>query len=313
MRDRFATDVREGLTQVPKSLPCRWLYDQQGSALFEEICTTPEYYLPRVEQEILERDAQEIAAALAGPPSLLEFGSGSAIKTRILIEACLRRHRRVRFIPVDISDWALERCLHVLTPLPTGLEVRAVAGDYAAGLQELARENGRTRLAIWLGSSIGNLHRPEAAAFLRQVGALLGADDRLLVGIDLRKDRSLLEAAYADARGVTARFNKNILARINRELGGHFALEAFRHVIRYDEAAGRVEMHLESAAEQRVCIDRLALEVRFRGGETIHTENMYKYSLEEIDALARTAGLRLDRRWLDSANRFSLNLLAPGA
>jgi L-histidine N-alpha-methyltransferase len=310
-RDLFAAEVRAGLTRVPKSLPCRWLYDQHGSVLFEEICTTPEYYLPQAEREILERHAQEIAALLASPPSLLEFGSGSASKTRVLIEACLRQHERVRFIPVDISPWALEACLRVLSPRSPGLDVLTVAGDYAEGLRQLARENGRARLVIWLGSSVGNLHRPEASAFLRHVGAFLGAGDRVLVGIDLRKDRSVLEAAYDDARGVTARFNKNILARINRELGGHFEVETFSHVVRYDEAAGRMEMHLESAVEQRVCIDRLALEVPFRVGETIHTENSYKYSPEEIAALACAAKLRLDRRWLDSAGRFSLNLMAP--
>ncbi|MCL6650582.1 MAG: L-histidine N(alpha)-methyltransferase, partial [Chloroflexi bacterium] len=185
--------------------------------------------------------------------------------------------------------------------------------EYAEGLRRLAGGRDRDRLILWLGSNVGNFERPDAAAFLRRVRATMAANDRLLVGIDLRKERAVLEAAYDDARGVTAQFNLNLLARINRELGGEFDLTAFRHRARYDAEHGRIEMHLESLRRQRVRLRVLELEIELARGETIHTENSYKYSFKEIDALATAAGLRVERRWLDPEGRFSVNLLAAGA
>ncbi len=308
-RADFARDVKEGLSASPKRLPCRWFYDEAGSRIFEEITRLPEYELPRAEREILLARAPELAALLPAAPSVMELGSGSSAKTEILLEAILRRHGAARYLPVDISESALFPAARRLLEAHPGLEVVAIAGDYEDGLRRLPGEPG-PRLVLWLGSNIGNLERSEAAAFLSRLRGLLAPGDRILVGIDLRKARATLEAAYDDAQGVTARFNLNLLARIDAELGGGFDLGTFRHRARYDEERGRVEMHLVSRRAQRVRIDALGMEVELAEGETIHTENSYKYSLDEIAALARDAGLRVERRWLDGDRRFASVLLA---
>ncbi|HWP35288.1 MAG TPA: L-histidine N(alpha)-methyltransferase [Thermodesulfobacteriota bacterium] len=307
----FARDVAAGLTRTPKRLPCRYFYDREGSLLFEEICRLPEYYLPRAEREILERRAPEIAALLPAGAALVELGSGSATKTRLLIEALLRRQGKLRYVPVDISRSVLEESARALLADHPRLAITAIAAEYEEGLEVLRRTPLGPKLLLWLGSNIGNLERPEAAAFLRRLRDLMAPADRLLVGVDLRKDRAVLERAYDDAQGVTARFNLNLLARINRELGGRFDLDAFRHRAVYDEAAGRVEMYLVSTRPQRVAIERLGLEVPFAAGEAIHTENSYKYAPDEIEALAAAAGLRLERLWLDDGQRFADVLLGP--
>lgn len=312
-REAFARDVRQGLTASPKSLPCRYFYDAEGSRLFEAICQLPEYYLPRAEREILQAHADELAEMFPSPAALVELGCGSASKTRLLIDAFLRRHGALRYVAVDISRAVLEEATQALLREYPALEIEAVAGDYQDGLHRVDQGVDRPRLILWLGSSIGNLHRPEAAAFLRHVRATMRPKDRLLVGIDLRKDPAVLQRAYDDAQGVTARFNLNILARINRELEGQFDLGTFRHRARYDDAAGRIEMYLVSTQSHDVRIGRLGLTVPFAAGETIHTENAYKYSQAEIDLLAAEAELRLEAQWLDRGRRFTVNLFAPGA
>ncbi len=309
--EAFARDVAAGLTRSPKQLPCRYFYDREGSLLFEAICRLPEYYLPQAEREILESRAAEIAALLPAGTCLVELGSGSAAKTRILIEAFLRRQRELRYVPVDISRTMLEESSLALLAAHPALRIVGVAAEYAEGLEKLTAVASGPKLVLWLGSNIGNLDRSEAARFLRRVRGLMGRGDRLLVGIDIRKDRAVLERAYDDSQGVTARFNRNVLARINRELGGRFDLDAFEHRAVYNEELGRIEMYLVSARAQRVPIDRLGLTVPFAPGEAIHTESSYKYSLAEIDALAATAGFGIERRWLDSGRRFSESLLAP--
>ncbi len=336
----FARDVRQGLTCLPKHLACCYFYDGEGSMLFEEICQLPEYYLTRAEREILEARAGEIAAQLPAGVTLVELGGGSAVKTRLLIEALLRRHDVVarshdvvarspdhatgchgretvpqqwtlRYVPIDICSAMLEKSALKLVEDYAGLEVLAVAAEYREGLRHLQAETGQSKLILWLGSNVGNYHRPEAADFLRQVRQTMTAGDTLLIGIDLRKDRAVLERAYDDTQGVTADFNLNLLARINRELGGHFDLDAFRHRAIYDEEHGRIEMYLVSRRAQQVRIDSLSLEISLQAGEAIHTENSYKYSSAEIEALASAAGLRITAQWLDSQERFSVNLMAP--
>jgi L-histidine N-alpha-methyltransferase len=314
-RDQYAAlarDVRAGLLARPKWLPCQYFYDAEGSRLFEEICALPEYYLTRAEWEILRVHAPAVAGRFSGPITLVELGSGSAAKTRVLIEAFLRRQKTLRYVPIDISRAALEESSGQLLRDYPALEITAVLAEYHEGLRHLRGKHDQPRLILWLGSNVGNFHRDEASAFLVDVRRTMTAADRLLVGIDLRKDRSILEAAYDDSRGVTARFNLNLLERISRELGGHFDPEAFGHRAVYDEEAGRVEMYLDSRAAQRVRLDRLDLEVSFAAGEPIHTENSYKYSFAEIEALAAAAGLQVEAQWLDSQKRFSANLLAPG-
>jgi len=309
----FARAVETGLTSKPKYLPCRFLYDEEGSQLFEEICELPEYYLTRAERSILRAHAQEIAARFDGPVTLAELGSGSASKTRILIEAFLARHGALRYVPVDISHSMLEESSRALLQEYGSLEILAIAGEYREGLRRLARETNRPKLILWLGSNVGNLYRQEASEFLQSLRRLMAPHDRLLVGIDLRKDRDVLERAYDDARGVTAKFTLNLLARINRELGGRFDLKAFRHRAVYNGEEGRVEIYLVSKKAQAVAIEGLDLVVPFKKDEAIDTEYSFKYSLVEIENLAFDAGLSVERQWLDDKRRFSVSLLAPAA
>jgi dimethylhistidine N-methyltransferase len=307
---RFASDVRRGLTASRKRLSCRYFYDAEGSALFERICGLTEYYLTRTELAILRRHGDAVVRSLSADAVLVELGSGSATKTRVLLERALVRNSPVRYVPIDISRSMLEASSRALLDDYAGLEITAIAAEYRAGLRWLTRQCWPQKLILWLGSNVGNFARNQATRFLRDVRAAMTARDRLLVGIDLRKPRELLEAAYDDAEGVTAAFNKNILSRINRELGGHFDVDMFRHRAVWNDSAGRVEMHLQSTREQHVRIDALALRVRFARGESIFTESSYKYSLDEIDRLAAACGLSVESRWLDAGARFSVNLLA---
>ena len=320
-RARFAEDVRRGLTATPKRLQPKYFYDQLGSLLFDAICLLPEYYLTRAEDEILRARADEIVAAVAGEGrapslSLLEFGSGSAVKTRLLIEAILRRQSRLLYRPVDISATALEVSARSLLQAYPQLGVEAFAGDYDAALSRLRADargddgrgaNQRT-LALFLGSNVGNFEPAEAEAFLAAVRACLRANDALLLGADLKKDSSVLLAAYDDPLGLTAAFNLNLLARINRELAADFDLRGFRHRVRYDEPAGRIEIYVESLRAQTVSVRELGLTVSFSAGEWTHTENSHKYDPAQLASLAATTGFRLAPTWTDAAGRFSSNL-----
>lgn len=305
----FAKDVAAGLTAYPKRLSCRYFYDGEGARLFEEICKLPEYYLTRAEREIIEARAEEIASGFSDEITLVELGSGNAVKTRLLIEAFLEQQGRLRFVPVDISQNTLEESSIGLLETYPELEVFGIAAEYHDGLARLKEMIEGPRLILWLGSNVGNFDRPDAVRFLARVGETMAEGDRFLIGTDLRKDRAVLEAAYDDTQGVTARFNQNLLARINRELGGQFDLARFQHRAVYKEAEGRVESHQVSTCAQTVVIEDLDMEVVFAEGETIHTENSYKYSIAEIDALAEGAGLEVERRWFDSERRFGLNML----
>ena len=309
----FAEDVRAGLTSAPKRLSPKYFYDALGSLLFDAICLLPEYYLTRAEDEILTGHADEIVEA-AGPGALtlLELGSGSAVKTRRVIEAVLRRQPRLAYVPVDISASALEASAHALLRDYPALSVEAYASDYERALARVRRESldgrGRT-LALFLGSNVGNFDRAGARGLLRSLRRrALRAGDALLLGADLKKDRRTLEDAYDDPVGVTAAFNLNLLARINRELDADFDPRLFRHVARYDEREGRVEMHLESTRAQTVRVGALVLEVSFEAGERIHTENSYKYDLAELSRLAADTGFERARTWHDRRGRFSSSL-----
>jgi L-histidine N-alpha-methyltransferase len=307
----FARDVKNGLQAQPKHLSCCYFYDAEGSNLFEEICEVPEYYLPSAEREILETQSGAIVSHCSGPLSLVELGSGNAAKTRILMDAILRRQKELSYVPIDICRTVLEdSSIQLLKEYP-GLRIVAVAGEYHDGLHHLAKEMDRPKLILWLGSNVGNFLRDEAAKFLSKIRETLKEPDRLLLGVDLRKDKTILERAYNDSQGVTAQFNLHLLTRINRELGGHFDLHTFRHRAAYDEKIGRVEMYLDSLCDQQVAIDQINMKIHFASGESIHTENSYKYSPAEIDHLATKAGFQVEERWLDAQERFSENLLRP--
>jgi dimethylhistidine N-methyltransferase len=309
--ESFGQDVATGLSASPKRLSSHWFYDEEGSQLFEEICELPEYYLTRCERQILERHAPQIARRFGRPTTVVELGSGSASKTRLLIEAFLSTYGRLVFAPIDISKTMLESSAHGLLDEYPRLEVRAFAGRYESGLEHFSKSQASPRLTLWLGSSVGNLDRLQAARFLRRLRASMDEDDRLLIGVDLRKDRETLERAYDDAAGVTARFDLNLLQRANRELGADFDVEAFEHQATWRDDVGRVESHLVSQRRQRVRVSELDLEIEFEAGETIHTENSYKYSQDEIEGLAGAAGMQREASWQDEEGLYTLNLFGP--
>jgi dimethylhistidine N-methyltransferase len=303
--DRFRDDVIAGLSRPQKALPPKYFYDAQGCALFEAICELPEYYLTRVELALMQSRAGEMARHLGPRCALIEYGSGSARKTRILIGAI----SPVAYVPIDIARAELAATAAEIAREFPQLRVLAVCADYSRplALPELEGLDARRRVGYFPGSTIGNFTPAEAGAFLGVVREQVGASGGLLIGVDLKKDPARLDAAYNDARGVTAAFNLNLLARINRELGADFDLAAFRHHAFYDEKQGRIEMHLESIKDQAVSMSGRAF--RFRKGETIHTENSYKYSVREFQQLAAGAGFALRECWTDPDHQFSVHYL----
>jgi dimethylhistidine N-methyltransferase len=305
----FARDVRAGLSSSPKQLFPKYLYDQLGSRLFEAICEVPEYYLTRAEHEILSTHADDIVATIPDCDTLIELGSGSAEKTRQLIEALIRRHGELLFVPIDISASALKQSSEALLGSYPELRIRAYAADYFQALEALPSLGPRPVLVLFLGSNIGNFEPDEALNFLSAIRRVLRPNDALLLGADLKKDRAALEAAYNDPLGVTRAFIVNELERINRELGANFDLWAFGLRSFYNESRGRVEVYLESLRSQAVEIRDLDLSLRFAAGERIHVENAYKFDLSDLNRLAAETGFSLARTWLDKENRFSSNLL----
>lgn len=305
----FAEDVARGLGSEPKRLSCKYFYDDIGSALFDTITRLPEYYLTNAEAEILSEWGWQIVRLLDAPVDFLELGSGSAIKTRLLIGEALRVQTELCYSPIDISTEALRASsLALVESFPT-LRVRAYAGDYFDVLESHAVRLGRKTLAMLLGSNIGNYEPLEGAELLRLIAGALRRGDGLLLGADLKKDRATLELAYDDPAGVTAAFDRNVLARINRELGANFNVRNFDHVARYDEVRGSVDSFLQARESATVSIPSIGLQATFRSGERIHTESSYKFSDEEIVALGAAAGFRHESAWHDRANRFSLHLL----
>jgi L-histidine N-alpha-methyltransferase len=307
----FSRDVLDGLAAIPKVLPCRYFYDEKGSLLFERICDLDEYYLTRTERSILEANADEIATNFPRATTMVELGSGSSAKTRLLIEAFLKHHGRLRYVPLDISPTILEAsALELLADYP-GLEIFAIAAEYHTGLSHVSRDVPAPRLVLFLGSTIGNFDPEEATAFLARVRSTMAQNDRLLLGADLAKDPEILKRAYDDSLGVTAAFNKNLLARINEEMGADFDLDAFDHSARFNQAADRIEMHLVSRTDQTVTFTTTGIKVDFKAGETIHTESSHKYSSAQLEGLATRAGLRTDKTWSDEQGRMAVMLLAP--
>jgi dimethylhistidine N-methyltransferase len=302
--DDFAAAVLDGLSRPHKSLPCRFFYDAAGSALFEEITQLPEYYPTRTETAILEMHAAEMAEAVPAGGVLVEFGSGSSLKTEILL-----RHlpQLAAYVCVDVSESALAAARDRLVERFPALDVRPIVGDFARGMAFPADLTGRPKTGFFPGSTIGNLTPGEAARLLAMFRTGLAPDGRLIVGVDLKKDARKLVLAYNDARGTTAAFNLNLLARINRELAGTFDLGAFAHEAVYNPREGRIEMYLRSTRGQTASV--LGRRVRFEAGERIHTENSYKYGIGQFQDLARTAGWQPRRVWTDRDAMFSVHEL----
>ncbi len=308
--NNFSDDVRKGLASEFKYLPSVYFYDHIGSQLFEKICELPEYYPTRTETDILETNAEDIVSRFNKKTVLIELGSGSSVKTRILIDALLERQSLAHYTPIDVSHKMLEESSYSLLKEYPGLVINAISSRYNEGIDLLNLQSNQQNLITWLGSSMGNFDKSEVSILLQHIQGIMHPDDRFLIGIDLQKDKTIIENAYNDTQGVTAEFNLNLLTHINRELGGDFDLEGFNHQAIYNEEIGRVEMYLVSNIDQQVFISELGLEVSFKANETIHTENSFKYSLEGIDMLAKEAGLYVEQQWFDPDRLFSLNLFA---
>jgi L-histidine Nalpha-methyltransferase len=305
----FSADVVMGLSLAgQKELPSKYLYDTVGSGLFDVICTLPEYGLSRAGMRMLERYSGEIIGRVPGLVMVAELGSGSGQQTRWLLEALARR-QRVNYYPIDISSSALFRCQQELGQMDM-VSIVGFERAYLDGLQEVAerRREGESLLVLFLGSTIGNFDRPAGDQFLREVRSILREGDALLLTTDLEKPIPTLILAYDDPAGVTAAFNKNLLARINRELDGDFDLRNFEHVVRYDEAERRVEMHLRSRIWQRVTIRKAGFRFYMREGETIWTESSHKYNPQEVIEMGERSGYRCVQQWFDSEWPVAQNL-----
>lgn len=306
-REQFKSAVLEGLAARPRAIPARFLYDARGSTLFDAICELPEYYLTRTETAILARNAAEISR-LAGPQCILiEFGSGSSVKSRLLLDAMSTLDA---YVPIDISREHLDGTVARLRSDYPALKVHAVCADYMA-LDHLPDTiNGHRRIGFFPGSTIGNLTPEEATSFLRRVRRLLGRDGALILGVDLKKDRRRLHDAYNDAAGVTAQFSLNLLRRMNRELDATFDLAAFAHEAFYNPVESRIEIYLRSLQAQTVSVagHRFA----FEEGERIHTEYSYKFDDASLAALAGSGGFAVERTWADPEGLFAVAWLKAG-
>jgi dimethylhistidine N-methyltransferase len=278
-----------------------------GSQIFEQITELPEYYLTRTERSILENFAGEILEQAGPSLTLVELGAGTATKTCILIEELLQRQNRTLFYPIDVSSSALEGAVRQLGQQFPALRVNPIVADYTGGVPALSRITGR-KLVLYIGSSIGNFEPQEAIRILRRIRRTLRSGDALLLGADFAKSPKILVPAYDDSRGVTASFNKNILARLNRELDADFALDAFRHVALWNRRCSRMEIYLESLTEQTAFLPPLDLDVSFQAGERIHTENSYKYTDAMIESILRESGFTLEHSWCDRKKWFGVHL-----
>lgn len=310
--DNFSADVRAGLTSTPKTLSPRYFYDDLGSFLFEAICRLDEYYVTRAEDEILRTSSDEIIAALPDPIRLVELGCGTAVKTRHVIDAALRRQPALDYFPIDIDGGTLGATAEALSAEYGALRITGIAASFDDGLHELearlATADSHT-LVLFLGSTIGNLDPEGQREILQSVRRALRPGDALLLGADRVKSEDVLIPAYDDPPGVTAAFNRNLLVRINRELGGTFDVRSFNHEARYDRQRQRIEMHLVSTVRQTATVRAAGIEVEFAEGESIHTESSYKFTRDAIELLARDTRFALARQWTDRQSWFGDNLL----
>lgn len=306
----FAEDVRAGLTKpIQKELPSKYLYDALGSKLFEAICELPEYGLTRADERLLQTHSSEIAREVPGDVMICELGSGSGRKTRAVLQAFASRGR-INYFPIEISASALAVCQRELSDIEF-VGIVGLEREYLDGLREASarRRPGQKILVLFLGSTIGNFSHPYDAAFLRDIRTILRTGDFLLLATDLDKPMHQLIDAYDDSLGVTAAFDLNLLARINRELEGDFVLQQFAHAAKFNRSTRSIEMHLRSKQRQSVTIRKAELTIDFDAGETIWTENSHKYSLTEVSAMTAAAGFNIDAQWVDREWPFAESLL----
>ena len=300
-RDSECAEILRGLEAPQKRLPSKYFYDERGSELFDQICELPEYYVTRTERAIMQAHAAEMASVLGDDVRLIEFGSGSSVKTRLLLD----RLDHAAYVPVDISGEHLHKTAQALSERYPALDIQPLVADFTTPLHLPEAGDAKRLNAVYFpGSTLGNFEPAPAIALLRNIRALAGNRGGLLLGADLQKDIGELEAAYDDAAGVTAAFNLNLLTRLNREFGANFAVDAFRHQARYNSEHGRIEMHLVAQRAQDFTI--FGQRFSMRAGETLHTENSYKYTLDSLAELARASGFETLRTWTDPAQRFAV-------
>ncbi len=307
---RLADDVLDGLTRPFKEIPPKHFYDARGSELFEQICELPEYYPTRAERQILEQRADEIAEE-TGAVELMELGSGSAEKARVVLDAMSRQGTLRRYIALDVSEQALRQSAAELVAQYEGLLVDGVVADFERHLDSVPKRDGGPRIVALLGGTIGNFPPGSRRRFLRDIARLLEPQDRLLLGTDLVKDTETLEAAYNDTAGVTAEFNRNVLHVVNRELEADFAPDEFAHVAFFNREHEWIEMRLRSRQAQTVVVGALGLQVNFQAGEEMRTEISAKFTRARVQSEFRAAGLALEQWYVDSEDRFALSLGAP--
>jgi len=306
-KNTFAEDVIAGLTSNPKTLPPKYFYDNAGSELFEKICSTPEYYVTRTEASILKENSESIAKANKGKNLIVELGSGSSIKTRYILNAFIKQNSSVNYVPIDVSEILIQSGNGLLNDFE-GLTVTGIIGEYEESIEAATEIFPQPKLILFLGSSIGNFDLLHAEEFLGKLSSSMRKGDSLLIGFDLVKNESVLNAAYNDREGVTAEFNMNLLRRINREFGSEVNLENFEHKAHFNNIESRIEMHLISKCDHSFSLNGSG-EIKFRKGDSIHTENSYKFTDEMIRELASTAGLTISESWKDENNYFELCLM----
>lgn len=304
-KDSFALDVLVGLSETPKSIPSKYLYDEHGSELFKAITRLPEYYLTNCELEILEKYKKDIAQFVADQPfNLVELGPGEARKTESLLAYYLQSNLQFQYVPIDISEPAMDELVKSMDKRFPQMETNGLVSDYFTGLKWLNNRFKRRDFILFLGSTIGNFNHAQSRIFLRNVWNCLNHDDLILIGFDLKKDIELLLYAYNDSQGVTREFNLNMLRRINKELKGNFDLSKFRHFGTYDVFQGAMQSYLVSLEDQEVYIEQIGRYFQFKAWEPIHIEYSYKYLLSDIETLARETGFILEKNFFDSRGYF---------
>lgn len=316
VNNEFSKDVESGLNDKQKHISPKFFYDKKGSKLFEEICKQPEYYLNRTESQILKNSVDEILEIIGDEEiSLVELGNGNSLKTRILLGPLLSGLKNVSYFPIDVSLKMLKKSISDLFSEYANLKIYGICSDYVTGLVKIndfmkSKKNvPKRKFIIFLGSSIGNFDPKQAQIFLRSIAKYVKKDDLLLIGIDLEKDKSILDRAYNDKNGITAKFNLNVLSRINKELDGEFKVSNFEHESFYNANKHRIEMHLISKIDQQVRIQAIGKTFHFKKGETIHTENSYKYSLDRLEKLVGKSGLQVVKNFVDPKKQYTLILL----
>lgn len=302
----FSADIAYGLSRKNKFIHSKYFYDKNGSYLFDKICDLPEYYLTKKEMQILSEINKDLLEHLDGHNMVVELGSGAATKTRHIFETLSLLHQRIEYYPIDISDIVRESSQRLQDEFDN-LHITGIVDQYENGLDYIRDISGK-KLIVFFGSSIGNFDHAEATEFLKKVNLAMNKGDLFLLGIDLVKNKEILERAYNDSEGITRQFNLNLLCRINDELGGNFDIDSFEHVAIYNLQAKRIEMYLESKAEQQVSIQDLGMTINFRAGERICTEYSYKYTIPQIRTMAKKAGFQIKSIWTDKQDYFALAL-----